>query len=98
MMLGTQIPMAVVEAAREGAPSAHVGRIMDFCYRRALQPVHASCEDRWTRLARIAIYVRSHWIRMPLHLLVFHLGRKALLRLKVADEAERLAAERGEAR
>jgi hypothetical protein len=52
---------------------------MDFCYQRALRPDHASCSDAWTPLARLALYVRSHWIRMPFLLLVYHLARKALV-------------------
>jgi hypothetical protein len=98
MMLDTPVPPGVVNAAREGGPPSSVGWVMDFCYRRALQPIHASCDDRWTRLARLTIYLRSHWIRMPLYLLVYHLGRKALLRIKPADEAKRSPAERGQAR
>jgi len=77
----------VLAAAAEGGPPGWVGRLMDFCYQRALRPVHASCDDRWTHAARMALYVRSHWIRMPLHLLVVHLGRKALQRPKPPDEA-----------
>jgi hypothetical protein len=26
------------------------------------------------------LYVRAHWLRMPAHLLVYHLTRKALIR------------------
>jgi hypothetical protein len=96
-MLGTEVPLDVVDAAREGAPAKLVGRIMDFCYGRALRPVHPSCDDRWTKLARTAIYLRSHWIRMPLRLLVYHLSRKALLRVK-APGAEPAATAHGEGR
>ena len=86
-LLGTPVPPAVLAAAAEGGPPGWVGRLMDFCYQRALRPVHASCDDRWTHAARLALYVRSHWIRMPLPMLVFHLGRKALKRPKLPDEA-----------
>lgn len=91
-MLGTPVPADVVKAAREAQPQALVGRGMDFCYGRALRPMHASCDDPWTRLARGAIYIRSHWLRMPLPLLMVHLGRKALLRTRSQEAADRLAA------
>ena len=88
-MLGTPVPPEVLAtAAADGGPPGWVDRLMDFCYRRALRPVHASCDDRWTHAARLALYVRSHWIRMPLHLLAVHLGRKALQRPKLHDEAQ----------
>ena len=43
----------------------------------ALQPDHPSCDTRWTGLARWLLYVRSHALRMPLHLLIPHLVRKS---------------------
>nr|WP_315241778.1 nucleotidyltransferase family protein [uncultured Albidiferax sp.] len=43
----------------------------------ALQPDHPSCDSRWTGLARWLLYVRSHALRMPMHLLVPHLLRKS---------------------
>lgn len=55
-------------------------KFMDALFCRALLPDHASCNDRWTSLARWLLYVRSHWLRMPWYLLLPHLVRKALLR------------------
>ena len=43
----------------------------------ALRPVHPSCHVPGEGLARWLLFVRSHWLRMPLHLLVPHLVRKA---------------------
>lgn len=54
---------------------------MDFLYMRALLPDHASCSDHWTPIARLIIYIRSHWLKMPLHLLISHLTRKSWMRL-----------------
>ncbi|CAN5755023.1 nucleotidyltransferase family protein [soil metagenome] len=95
MMLGQSIPKDVVDASRLDSPAPHVARLMDFLYERALRPVHSTCDDRWTRVSRLALYIRSHWMRLPLHLLAYHLGRKALVRPPVPDEAERMAAENG---
>ncbi|CAN5167119.1 nucleotidyltransferase family protein [soil metagenome] len=94
-MLGVGIPQEVLEDSRADAPPAPVARLMDFLYERALRPMHATCDDRWTRLSRLALYIRSHWMRLPLHLLVYHLGRKVVVRPPVPDEAERMAAENG---
>lgn len=43
----------------------------------ALRPDHPSANTRWTGLARWLLYVRSHALRMPLHLVIPHLARKA---------------------
>ena len=81
-ILETPIPSHVVDASQIGRPSAMAERLMDWCYRRALRPVHASCDESGSRMARLILYVRSHWIRMPFHLLAYHLGRKAIVRPK----------------
>ena len=46
----------------------------------ALRPVHPLCHRPGEGLARWLLYVRSHWLRMPVHLLLAHLVRKAWLR------------------
>lgn len=80
-LLATPIPPAVAQAAiAAGRPPVVLSALMDFCYRRALQPLHASCDARATGLARLALYVRSHWLRMPFPLLAVHLTRKAFKR------------------
>ncbi|MDF1582289.1 MAG: nucleotidyltransferase family protein [Methyloprofundus sp.] len=55
--------------------------LMDALFLRALMPDHPSCDDRWTGLARWLLYIRSHWLRMPMHLLIPHLLRKSWMRL-----------------
>lgn len=85
-LLGTPVPGPVLEAARVGGPPMAVAQLMDACYLRALQPVHRSTGGAAASAARMALYLRSHWIRMPWPLLTYHLGRKALLRW--TDNAE----------
>ena len=80
LMLDTPVPRHVLEAARIGKPLVLVSKLMDACYLRALRPVHASTHSIGTWPARFALYVRSHWIKMPFHLLAYHLGRKAFIR------------------
>jgi hypothetical protein len=53
---------------------------MDRVFTRVLMPDHASCADLFTPAARMAAFVRAHWLRMPPHLLIPHLARKAIVR------------------
>ncbi|WP_404355206.1 nucleotidyltransferase family protein [Methylotuvimicrobium sp. KM1] len=81
-ILDTPIPESVLHES-EGFLKGRFHRyFMDFLYLRALMPNHASCNDRWTGLARWLLYIRSHWLRMPLYLLIPHLFRKSWLRLR----------------
>lgn len=87
-LLETPIPEQVKQAAEIGKPVSLIAAMMDFCYLRSLQPSHASCDTHGTELARLALYIRSHWIRMPFPLLAIHLTRKAFMHPKL-PEAER---------
>ena len=84
-LLGTPVPDEVMRQAAADAPPSQA--LLDACYERALMPVHASCDDSLTGPARLALYVRSHWLRMPVGLLARHLARKAWLRLQPPKEA-----------
>ncbi|HMM47148.1 MAG TPA: nucleotidyltransferase family protein [Thiobacillaceae bacterium] len=77
--LDTPVPGEAWESLRPVAPSPALLRMMDGLFSRALAPVHASCSDRFTTLARRAAYVRAHWLRMPTHLLLPHLFHKAFI-------------------
>lgn len=84
-LLGTPVPAEVMREAAADAPRWQ--NLLDACYERALMPVHASCDGPLTDPARTALYVRSHWLRMPVGLLARHLARKAWLRLQPPAEA-----------
>ena len=86
-ILGTPVPPQVLAAAQAWRPARPVAALMAWCYRHALQPAHASAETRSVEIARAALYLRSHWLRMPLPLMVWHLGRKAVLRTRKNDDA-----------
>jgi hypothetical protein len=73
-VLGTPIP---TELARRNGPA--LPALMDALFGRALAPEHASCADSLSGHARSLLYVRGHWLRMPLHLLLPHLFHKAFL-------------------
>lgn len=84
--LHTPIPGEVLQAAQAAAGiPAWRQRLMDACFSRALRPMHPSSDDCWSAPAKAALYVRSHWIRMPMHLLAYHLARKAVVRSPVPE-------------
>ena len=80
MILDTPIRQGVMSAAKVGAPTRPTQALMDFLYVRALRPNHPTSSDGWTPVARWMLYVRAHWLRMPLPLLAYHLTRKALVK------------------
>lgn len=86
-ILGTPVPPPVLAAVQAWQPARPVAALMAWCYGHALQPAHASAETRSVGIARAALYLRSHWLRMPLPLMVWHLGRKAVLRARKNDDA-----------
>ena len=71
---GTPVPEPVIRELRAWAPPALVDSLMDVFVRRAI----ASTAGRTSSLAVFALYVRSHWLRMPPLRLAVHLARKAV--------------------
>jgi len=76
-LLGTPVPEAIGTDVARLAPSAPVGALMDRLLDAALQPQSADGATRW---ARRALYLRGHWLKMPVPLLAYHLTWKALRR------------------
>jgi hypothetical protein len=79
-ILGTPVPEEIEAKASLHRPRGFALLLMDAAFTRALAPDHPSCDTALTRPARFFLYVRSHYLRMPLHLLVPHLIRKAIKR------------------
>lgn len=77
--LETPVPASVDSALAQFAPGRLTLALMDRVLPRALAPDHASCDDAFTPLARLAAYIRAHWLRMPAHLLIPHLLHKAFV-------------------
>jgi len=77
----TPVPVTVLRRSGEqaGLGTARLA-LMDFLYGRALAAPHPSCDVAGSRLARWCLYVRSHWLKMPIRLLLPHLVRKAFRR------------------
>ena len=87
LILDTPVPVQALRASEAGRPPAWLLSTMDALYLRALRPEHVSAGDRLTGLARSALYLRGHWLRMPPLLLVRHLTIKAFRRPDAATAA-----------
>jgi hypothetical protein len=87
-VLGTPVPAETAQALAGAAPPRLLLAWMDAVFLRALRPDHPSCEDGFSGRARSFLYLRAHWMRMPLHLLLPHLVVKAWKRRFDDDENE----------
>jgi hypothetical protein len=86
-LLLTPVPAAALAAAAHGSPGPALLALMDRLFDRALLPMHPSCDDRFSALARFLLYIRGNWLRMPPLLLTRHLLHKAFLSPKAAETA-----------
>jgi len=76
-LLGVSLPDEIVTQTNAAQPNALMRIVMDCLFEHAFAPDHPSCDRALTGLARWMLYVRSHYLRMPLYLLLPHLIRKA---------------------
>ena len=79
-LFGTVAPEALQPAVAALQPHWLPRVVMSALLSRALYPHHPSCDPPGGGLARWLLYVRSHYIRMPLRLVIPHLIRKAWMR------------------
>ena len=80
--LKTPIPLSSMRQVEAEGPNWLLRGVMDALYKRALVPSHPSCDVYLTSLARWLLYIRGHYLRMPLYLLIPHLIRKAFVKEK----------------
>ena len=80
--LSTPIPGQSIRQVEKEGPNRLLLSLMDILYKRALVPVHSSCDLYMTDLARWLLYIRGHYLRMPIYLLIPHLIRKAFIKEK----------------
>jgi len=78
LILDTPIP-ANLEYQLSQRPGPFARRIMTALVPAALLPLHPDESSPLARFARLALYLRSHWIRMPPHLLLLHVARKSYM-------------------
>lgn len=72
-LLHTPIPETMMAGASTGMRQP----LMDFLFEHAMEVAHHSFQGPYTRPAEFILYIRSHWLKMPLHLLLPHLIYKA---------------------
>ena len=76
-LVACPVPESVIDATGRWAPPKPVVSLMDQLVPRALCPPHPDYPSRVSDISRMLLYIRSHWIRMPPWLLVYHLSYKA---------------------
>lgn len=81
-LLDTHSPVAVRTSLEKAAGLGSLSlSALDAVYLRALMPDHPLSNDARSNIARFAVYLRGHYLRMPPGLLAVHLGRKFFIRL-----------------
>lgn len=78
-ILHSDVPEIVLKELNSSKPLWPMSLIMDFLFKKAFQPDHPSCNDKLTGIARWFLYIRSHYLRMPLYLLIPHLLHKSFI-------------------
>lgn len=79
-LLGTPVPRASLEALSADAPSVVARRMLDTCYQHLLVPeLVEEGVGLGRRFAAMAIFLRGHWLRMPVPLLARHAFRKGVV-------------------
>lgn len=86
LILKSNVPKHVLDDASIGKPNFFIAILMDALFINTLRLQHPSVETRRAALARFFLYIRSHFLKMPLHLLVYHLLHKALVKSDVQVE------------
>ena len=78
LMFKTPVPKNITDNLNN-KPSAAVLWVMNELVPVAVFPLHPNKPAKRDRVARTMLYLRSHWIRMPLYLLLPHLLYKSYL-------------------
>lgn len=81
-LLGTPLPADVRATVQTWAPNPLARGMLHHLFEQALQPSDPEVRPnpRFAGLIDTLLLARSHWLRMPLTLLIPHLARKALRR------------------
>ena len=85
-LLRTPIPTAALHDSRRFAAPAGVDGAMTRALTTVLRPIDPAVWPRRHRTLLWLLYARSHWLRMPAHLLVPHLLRKSLRRVEPGSD------------
>lgn len=80
-----EYPVPVEVKAEIDAEAPFAMEVIGPTLLRALRPYHQAADGLGVRAARFAIFVRSHYLRMPMRMLIPHLTRKAFRRWKEGE-------------
>lgn len=86
-LLFTPIPQGVIHQCRHYWQPRYPA-LMDWLFKRSIRAPHPSTAKPLNRLAGQLLFVRGHYLRMPLELLICHLGYKAWLSLWQQDAGD----------
>lgn len=75
-LYGTAVDRQVVVLLQARCASRWPGFARRWMFEHALRPAHDSAWTRGSRIAQALVFVRSHWLRMPLPLLTYHIVHK----------------------
>ncbi len=92
MILGGSFAEKAQLRLDEAAPPKIVIYLMDTLYTHVFQGTHPSVRTRHWAWAKQALFLRGHWLRMPLHLLLPHLLRKSIRALLSQHRSQSAAA------
>ena len=81
-LLKTTFPDEFLREIEQFSPNGFLRRVMACLYDRGFQANHASCRLPGDGLARLMLYIRAHWIKMPFPLLAYHLSFKVFKQLQ----------------
>ncbi|MDZ4100402.1 MAG: nucleotidyltransferase family protein [Hydrogenophaga sp.] len=79
-LFGRRVPSELLSRVDTMGSNRLSRAMMSWSLGLALRPMHPSCDEALTGVARWLLYVRSHLLRMPLYLVIPHLVRKAWMR------------------
>lgn len=75
-LLDTPVPQATMDRCPQ-RPGPAAAWVMDRLFLPAFGMAHHTGHSAFSGVATLGLYVRSHWLRMPLRLLLPHLARKS---------------------
>lgn len=87
-ILGSSVPQTVLIRPELSVPSMPVHRLMDWLWASVLGHVPTAKRGIATTIAESLLYLRAHWLRMPLWLLVIHVFAKII---RLAGDAVKTA-------
>ena len=88
-LLGTPVPDKLLPEC-EGRPSYIVRLLMEYLVPLALLPEHPDYPEKKVSFARWLLFIRSHYLRMPLYLLIPHLFKKSKKRFGLQHNGEEI--------